>query len=267
MSANVRTAIAVLILLAVGVSALAIARVPGKAALASATGRAALQLAVVGALVTGVLRAPLATALFLAVMLTVACGTTVRRLQALHPKVLHVALACVAGAAATVPVVLATGALPASTRYVLALSGITLGGTMTACTLAGRRLHDSLLRRRDEVEGWLALGATSRQAVVDLVRRSVFEGLVPALDQTRTVGLVTLPGAFVGALAGGATAGSAARFQLLVLVSLLAAESIAACVLTYLLGAPDTLPETEQERSAPARAGWWTWPRKREPAP
>jgi putative ABC transport system permease protein len=66
------------------------------------------------------------------------------------------------------------------------------------------------------------------------------------MDQTRTVGLVTLPGALVGALAGGASAAGAARFQLLVLIALLAAQSLSATTLAYLLGNPATLPEVPQ---------------------
>ncbi len=50
-------------------------------------------------------------------------------------------------------------------------------------------------------------------------------------------------GAFIGALLGGASATGAARFQIVVLVGLLAAETITVALLTYLLGAPRTLPE------------------------
>jgi putative ABC transport system permease protein len=117
---------------------------------------------------------------------------------------------------------------------------------MTAATLTGRRLLDGLRRRRDEVEGWLALGATPRQAVLPIARAAVSEALVPAIDQTRTVGLVTLPGAFVGALFGGASAVDAARFQIVVLVGLLCAESITAVVIARLLGAPRVLPDPEK---------------------
>jgi putative ABC transport system permease protein len=120
-----------------------------------------------------------------------------------------------------------------------------VGGTMTAATLTGRRLLDGLRRRRDEVEAWLSLGATPRQAVVAIARDAAAEALVPALDQTRTVGLVTLPGAFVGALLGGASAIGAARFQVVVLVGLLCAEAITAVTLVWFLGSPSVLPEIE----------------------
>jgi putative ABC transport system permease protein len=50
---------------------------------------------------------------------------------------------------------------------------------------------------------------------------------VPALDQTRTVGLVALPGAFVGVLLGGASPLEAGPVRLVVPISLLAAEAVA----------------------------------------
>jgi putative ABC transport system permease protein len=59
--------------------------------------------------------------------------------------------------------------------------------------------------------------------------------LVPALDQTRTVGLVTLPGAFVGVLLGSGNPVQAGAAQLLVLIGLLAAETIAVLITTELV--------------------------------
>ena len=104
--------------------------------------------------------------------------------------------------------------------------------------------------------------ATPRQAVRDIARTAAGEALLPAIDQTRTVGLVTLPGAFVGALFGGASPGNAARFQLVVLVGLLAAEGIAAVTLTWLLGAPSPLPLAPVEPT-PAQTRLLRLPRRR----
>ena len=54
------------------------------------------------------------------------------------------------------------------------------------------------------------------------------EALTPGLDQTRTVGLVTLPGAFVGVLLCGGTALEAGATQVFVLIGLLATQAITA---------------------------------------
>jgi UDP-glucose/iron transport system permease protein len=106
---------------------------------------------------------------------------------------------------------------------------------MTASTLAGQRFADDVVAGWLEVEGWLALGATSTQAVLPMAQRASARALVPAIDQTRNVGLVVLPGAYVGLLLGGATPLEAGRVQLLVLVGLLAAETVSAVVVTRLL--------------------------------
>ena len=68
-----------------------------------------------------------------------------------------------------------------------------------------------------------------------MIRYSAAQALVPALDQTRTVGLVTLPGAFVGVLIGSGDPVQAGAAQLLVLVGLLAAESIAVVIVLELV--------------------------------
>lgn len=67
---------------------------------------------------------------------------------------------------------------------------------------------------------------------------------------------MTLPGAFIGAVFGGASPLAAARFQLVVLVVLLAAESVAAVVLLRVLADVPFLPvvaATAEPRPPPGR--------------
>ena len=117
----------------------------------------------------------------------------------------------------------------------LAILPIALGGAMTATSLAGRRALDELRDRYGEYEAALALGFLPRDAALEVIRPSAGNALLPALDQTRTVGLVSLPGAFVGVMLGGGSAVQAGATQLLVLVALLAVEAIAAGVTVELV--------------------------------
>ena len=248
MAADARLAVALVLLAAASAAVLTVAGVRVRRQVLVAGARAAVQLSLIGVVLRLVFRYPAATGVVLQVMLTTASWTAGRRLRELPGGQRAVLVSSLAGATITLGIIFGTGALAVSARYVVALGGIVLGGTMTACTLAGRQLLAGIRSRRDEVEGWLALGATPRQAVSDIVRTAAGEALLPAIDQTRTVGLVTLPGAFIGALFGGASPASAARFQLVVLVGLLAAEAIAAVSLTWLLGAPRTLPLPPADR-------------------
>ena len=241
----VRLVIAVVLLTALILAALRLGGVHIGWAPVTAILRGALQLTVVGFALGGVFAAPLTSGLVLLVMLGTASWTATRRLRGLRHAGRAVVVSCLAGAAAALSVVFAVGVLPFSARYLVAAGGIVIGGTMTGATLAGRGLLRGLRARRDEVEAWLALGATSREAARDVARAAAGEALVPAMDQTRTTGLVTLPGAFIGALLGGASPLQAARFQLVVLVALLAAQAVVAVLVTFLLGAPSPVPGDE----------------------
>ncbi|MGN6334311.1 MAG: ABC transporter permease [Motilibacteraceae bacterium] len=200
-----------------------------------ATGRAVVQLLLVGLVVRVVLGTPALAPLYLAVMLTAAALTSGRRLRGVPEAARLAAVAIGSGALVTTVVVFATGALAWSARDVVPFTAQVLGGAMTATTLAGQRLLDDVRTQWDQVEAWLAVGATPRQAVRELGRVAAARALVPSLDQTRNVGLVVLPGAFVGLLLGGASPLEAGRVQLLVLVGLLAAQTVAAVVVTRLL--------------------------------
>jgi putative ABC transport system permease protein len=241
----VRLAVGVVVLAAIAVAVLTAGGIAQRRAVLVASARAVVQLTLVALALRGVFSAPPFVVLLLAVMFGVATWTATRRLRGVERPGARVVLACGAGAVVAIGIICGLPVLDRSVRTLVAVSGIVVGGTMTAATLTGRRLLDGLRRRRDEVEAWLALGATPRQAVRAIARDAAAEALVPALDQTRTVGLVTLPGAFVGALLGGAGAVGAARFQVVVLVGLLCAEAITAVSLSWLLGAPATLPEIE----------------------
>ena len=170
MAADLRLALALILLLAVAAGVLTLAQIPVRRQVLLAAVRAAIQLVVIGLLLGAVFRFPLATALVLTVMLATATRTAARRLRELERAGRAVLLSCLAGGLPTLAVVFGTGVLQLSPRYVVALGGIVLGGTMTACTLAGRNLLSGLRARRDEVEGWLALGSTPRQAVVPIAR-------------------------------------------------------------------------------------------------
>lgn len=81
-----------------------------------------------------------------------------------------------------------------------------------------------------EVEAGLAIGLPEREARLEVAREAASDALLPGMDQTRTVGLVTLPGAFVGMLLGGASPLHAGAVQLFVLVALLLVQAVAVAV-------------------------------------
>jgi putative ABC transport system permease protein len=201
---------------------------------ATAAARAVGQLAAVSLIIVLVLRNGWLTAAFVLLMFTIAAVTSSRRITR---SGYWAGAAIASGVAPILGLLLATHLVPTTPVAIIPIAGILIGGAMTATSLAGRRALDELKSRHGEYEAALALGLLNPDAIRLIIRPTAGQALVPVLDQTRTVGLVTLPGTFVGILLGGGTPLQAGATQLLVLIALLAIEGIAVLVTVELVAA------------------------------
>ena len=201
-----------------------------------AIGRAVVQLTVVALLLRGILSVPWTVAGFILLMLTTASWTAMGRLRELWHGRRTAVLGVLAGALLTLVVIFGLRLVDLQVRYLVAVGGIIIGNSMSAATLAGRNFLRGSRARKDEIEAWLSLGATPAQAHEAIGREAVRESLLPTLDQTKSTGLVTLPGAFVGALFGGASPATAAQFQLVVLAGIALTMTVTGIAVTRLAG-------------------------------
>jgi putative ABC transport system permease protein len=198
--------------------------------------RAAVQLSVVALLLKGILAVPETVAAFVLLMMTTASWTSARRISELwHGRRIAVT-GVLSGAVTALVVIFGLRLVDVDVRDLVAVAGIVIGNSMSAATLSGRNFRRTSLAKRDEVEAWLSLGATSAQAHEEIGHEAVRESLLPTLDQTKSTGLVTLPGAFVGALFGGASPIEAAQFQLVVLAGVALAMTVTGVVVTRMAG-------------------------------
>ncbi|GAA2123362.1 hypothetical protein GCM10009802_27700 [Streptomyces synnematoformans] len=207
---------------------------PHARAVATAGARAAAQLAAVSLVIGYVVRAVPLLLAFVALMFAVATWTAGHRIT--HNRTWRWTAAPIA--AGVVPVVgtlLLTGLVAVDDIALIPVSGILIGGALTGTVLAGRRALDELAARHGEVEAALALGFPDHEARLEIARPAASDALIPGLDQTRTVGLVTLPGAYVGMLLGGASPVEAGAVQLFVLVALMAVQAVAVAVVLELV--------------------------------
>lgn len=212
--------------------------------------RATLQLAAVALIITAALTHLLGAIAFAAVMFIVAVRTTAQRcgVTACWP---WVALAMASGVVPVLAIIFASGASPMTGAALVPIAGIIIGNTMTGHTLIARREFAAL---RDEIgpyEAALSLGYTRAEAISEVTSRVRADALVPNLDTTRTVGLVTLPGAFVGVLLGGGSPWQAGAAQLLVLIGIMTAQFCCVSVAHWLIAAGRDLPEDLRERLHP----------------
>lgn len=231
----VRTGVALVLLLAGAFAVMTYGGLAYRRELVIAAVRALVQLIAVALVIAWIFTHPEGAFVYLAVMLVVAAYTSNRRVGGDSRDRLGILMAIFLGASATVAIVAVTGAISFDAQDLLPFSAQMIGGAMTTASLAGVRLRDDVKDQFTVFEGYVALGATDRQAGREFAQRAAEKALFPTLDQTKSAGLVTLPGAFVGMLLGGATPLLAAQIQLLVLIGLLLVQCITALITTRVI--------------------------------
>ncbi|PND57259.1 ABC transporter permease [Mycobacterium sp. ENV421] len=214
--------------------------------------RAVLQLAAVAAILTTALTNLRTSLAVLVVMFVAATITAARRSQSNRSWLLGAALAT--GMISVVPLLLASGLVPMTGVAIVPIVGILLGSTMTAVAVAARRALDTLGTRAGEVEALLSLGFSDRLARMEMIGPTAADALLPNLDQTRTVGLVTLPGAFVGVLLSTGSAMQAGAVQILILLSILLSQTCAVAVTLELIARGNIV--RDHGAPVPARRGF-----------
>jgi UDP-glucose/iron transport system permease protein len=212
--------------------------------------RAVVQLLVVAGVLRLALEHVWSACLFACFMVTVATFTSAGR-AGTRRSWPWIAVALLCGQLPVFAVIFGTGSTEVTPPAVVAICGIVIGGTMTACSLLLRRAFAAMNDRFGQIEAGLALGLQRPQAIRLVIDADRADALIPVLDQTRTVGLVTLPGAFIGVLLGGGSPADAAAAQLIVLVGLVAAETVTVVVATRLVASGRILPDGLATRLPP----------------
>ncbi|KAL9227998.1 hypothetical protein vseg_003622 [Gypsophila vaccaria] len=123
---------------------------------------------------------------------------------------------------------------PFTPRYIIPVAGMMVGNSMTTTGVTMKRLRDDIKTQMNLVETALALGATPRQATLEQVKRALVIALSPVLDNAKTVGLISLPGAMTGMIMGGASPLEAINLQIVVMNMLLGASTTSCIISTYL---------------------------------
>lgn len=193
---------------------------------AIATGRAVLQLLVVGYLIAAIfaLDHPLPVLAILFVMVSIAAIVARNRIDPkLKDLIFPVWGSILLGTLLTLGYVLALIVQPSpwySPQYFIPLAGMMLGNAMNSAALTGERLMSLIEQNQLVVETHLCLGATPRQAIAPFRKDAIRVGLIPVLNQMLVVGIVSLPGMFTGQVLAGSDPLNAASYQILILLSI-----------------------------------------------
>ncbi|CCK61108.1 ABC transporter permease [Mycobacterium canetti] len=195
-----------------------------------AAARAGLQLIAAAAILLVVFRwAGLPGAAGWVIVMVLIAGQVAGRRGAGVPRARIAATAGVAaGTAVTLVALLAGRVIATQPRVIVAVGGMIVSAAMLAAGIALRRLHEEAHAARPAIDARLCLGQSAREAFLPHQRSALRTALIPAIDSTKVVGLISLPGAMSGLILAGVDPLTAIRYQIVVMYMLLAATAVAA---------------------------------------
>ncbi|HWZ48626.1 MAG TPA: iron export ABC transporter permease subunit FetB [Herbaspirillum sp.] len=207
--------------------------------------RMVVQLLLVGWLLRIVFAAssPWITIAVIALMITAAAREVAvrpaRRLKGWQAFHLSAAVVSVTGIG-TVLLALLTAIRPTpwyDPHYAIPLMGIVLGSILNSASLGLDVFFSGISGARAAIEGRLALGATSREALMPHIRNAIRSGLIPIVNQMSAAGIITLPGIMTGQLLAGMDPIDAVKYQILLMFLLTGGSALAACGAVYMAAA------------------------------
>ena len=192
--------------------------------------RAFFQLVAVGALLLVVFEKGglVAAFVWLTIMVVIAGFVAGRRAPGIPRAVRHSMSAVAIAVTTTVGTLLAFQVISAEPQVVIPVGGMVVSASMAASALSLRRVQDAAIDHRPQVEARLSLGLTAVEAFAEEQRSAVRTALIPSIDTTKVVGLISLPGAMTGLILAGVDPLDAIRYQIVVMYMLLAAGSLSA---------------------------------------
>jgi putative ABC transport system permease protein len=200
--------------------------------LIAASVRAGVQLVAVGAVLLALFRYTGLPGAFgwLIVMIVIAGQVAGQRGKGVPRARPAATVGVAAGSVITLGTLLVCGVITTQPRVVIPVGGMVVAGAMQASGIALRRLREDAQRSRPAIEARLCLGLPAREAFLPHQRSALRTALIPAIDSTKVVGLISLPGAMTGLILAGVDPLTAIRYQIVVMYMLLAATALAALV-------------------------------------
>lgn len=116
-------------------------------------------------------------------------------------------------------------------QYIIPIMGMILGNSMNGVALAAERLSSEIRSKRELIETRLSLGATSREAVSDIISSAVRAAMIPTINSLMTVGIVSLPGMMTGQILSGTSPFIAVKYQIVVMYMIAASVMISSVLI------------------------------------
>ncbi len=114
-----------------------------------------------------------------------------------------------------------------NSQYMIPISGMVIGNTMTGVSLAIKTFKESMNGQKTKINALLCAGVSPRIILFPFVKQSFETALLPTLNSMVGMGIVSLPGMMTGQILAGTLPTVAILYQIGIMISICTAVSLA----------------------------------------
>ncbi|PVU96873.1 hypothetical protein BB559_002219 [Furculomyces boomerangus] len=139
------------------------------------------------------------------------------------------------------------------------IMGMLLGNCMIGITMGVKSIFESTVIKKDQIEMYLAYGATRWEIAKPILITAMRSALIPTINNMSITGLISIPGMMTGQILGGADVMQATHYQQIIMFLISASTALGSIIATlYILltlvdGVPrlriDKLIDTKKQKT------------------
>lgn len=114
-------------------------------------------------------------------------------------------------------------------QYVIPISGMIMGNTMTGVSLGVKTFRETIKEQRPRINALLNSGAKPESILLPFMRQSLETALLPTINSMLGMGIVSLPGMMTGQILSGTLPTTAVLYQIAMMISI----CTAVCLSTF----------------------------------
>ena len=112
-------------------------------------------------------------------------------------------------------------------QYVIPISGMIMGNTMTGVSLGVKTFRESLNGQRGKINALMCIGADPEVILLPFVKQAMETALLPTLNSMIGMGIVSLPGMMTGQILSGTLPTTAILYQIAIMVAICTVVTLA----------------------------------------
>ena len=118
-------------------------------------------------------------------------------------------------------------------QYVIPLSGMIMGNTMTGVNLGLKTFRESMEGQKDKINALVCFGGDLKVILLPFVKKSLETAMLPTLNSMIGMGIVSLPGMMTGQILSGTMPTTAILYQIAIMIAVCTSVTSGAFISLY----------------------------------